>query len=479
MLFNSYIFIFAYLPITLLIFYSLKKYDTQNYLIRIFLIISSLVFYFYSGLEYFYLIITLILLNFFIGKIIYKLKYTNFSKLFLYFGIFTNLLILFYYKYFNFFVENINTIFNYQYSNIKILLPLAISFFIFQKISFLIDIYTNKTTPSSFLSYTLFVIFFPPLIAGPIVRHNEIAHQFENPKFGKIDYLNIYTGLSFFIIGLAKKILIADNLAEYVSIGYDKNLNLNMIEAWLLILCFSMQLYYDFSGYSDMAIGIAKMFNIDLPINFNSPYKAKNIKDFWRRWHISLSNFLRDYIYIPLGGNNNSIRNILIVFIIGGIWHGASWSFILWGLIHGFGYILLELVILLKIKLNRFISVIFTFIFVSYAWIFFRANNIDTALSIIKDSLNLNSLKIPFFLKKYFDIDSSYFGSALSNTSTYINNHNFLYILVLAIILLFFKNSVEIINAKYHIKYNYIIILISLLCLFSISKESTFLYFNF
>ena len=287
-----------------------------------------------------------ILINYIIGKYLHKIKKLDIlkksekkRKFVLFIGIFLNLAVLSYYKYTDFCIENINFIFGTDIPLLYLLLPIGISFFTFQQVAYLVDCYKFDIQEPKFLNYCLFVSFFPQLIAGPIVHHSEMMPQFLNLKNKYVNYNNLCKGLFIFSLGLFKKTAIADTFAIWVNQGFSYNQALTFFEAWRTSLSYSFQLYYDFSGYSDMAVGAALMFNILLPINFNSPYKAVNIQDFWRRWHMTLSRWLKDYIYIPLGGNKKkSYRiyiNLLLTFALGGIWHGAGWTFMIWGILHG------------------------------------------------------------------------------------------------------------------------------------------------
>jgi len=281
--------------------------------------------------------------NYVIGRSLNKTcnnKGKGFSrKSILIFGVILNLSLLGYFKYADFFIENINIAFSVNAESLNLLLPLAISFFTFQQIAYLVDSYRQETKEYDFLNYALFVTFFPQLIAGPIVHHKEMMPQFAKTRNKVKSYRNIAMGLFIFSIGLFKKVVIADTFAVWATNGFDVATTLNLFEAWATSLSYTFQLYFDFSGYTDMAIGLALLFNIRLPVNFNSPYKATNIQDFWRRWHITLSRFLRDYVYIPLGGNKKgsfrTYNNLMATFVIGGLWHGASWAFIFWGFLHG------------------------------------------------------------------------------------------------------------------------------------------------
>jgi len=250
-------------------------------------------------------------------------------------GIAANLLLLAYYKYTHFILENVNLVFGTNYVIPHIVLPLAISFFTFTQIVYLVDSYRGETAEYDLLNYSLFVTFFPHLIAGPIVHHRQIMPQFASRWTLAKRYPNILKGLFIFSIGLFKKVAIADTFAVWADVGFDGGQQLTFFAAWATSLSYTFQLYFDFSGYCDMAIGASLLFNIWLPINFNSPYKALDIQDFWRRWHITLSNFLRDYLYIPLGGNRRSASrtsiNLFVTFVLGGLWHGATWMFVIWG----------------------------------------------------------------------------------------------------------------------------------------------------
>ena len=286
-----------------------------------------------------------------------------------------NLALLGYFKYSDFLIDNLNFAFNLHIHSLNLLLPLAISFFTFQQIAYLVDSYSGGSTKEyNFLNYCLFVTFFPQLIAGPIVHHKEVMPQFGNLKSKVPNYKNIALGIFVFSLGLFKKVLIADTFAVWASNGFDKAEILSLIEAWVTSLSYTFQLYFDFSGYCDMAIGAALLFNIKLPINFNSPYKASDIQDFWRRWHITLSRFLRDYVYIPLGGNRKgrarTYLNLILTFIIGGIWHGAGWTFIFWGFLHGLALMIHRFWHNLGFRMNKVLAWFITFNFVNIAWVF-------------------------------------------------------------------------------------------------------------
>ncbi len=313
MLFNTVEFIFIFLPIVLIIYFLLNKFK----LVKIatgWLVIASLFYYSYWKLDYLPIILFSMIFNYAVGSTLSNEKKLKINKkMLLIFGILGNVILLGYFKYFDFLIYNINLIFHQSFNYFNIVLPLAISFFTFQQIAYIVDSYEGKTKEYDFLTYALFVTFFPQLIAGPIVHHKEMIPQFENLRNRFISYKNLSKGLLLFSVGLFKKVIIADFLAQSAISGFNSAVNLSFMESWLTIFSYTFQIFFDFSGYTDMARGIGYMFNIDLPQNFNNPYIAVDIQDFWRRWHITLSRFLRDYIYIPLGGNRlGGVKHIVI-----------------------------------------------------------------------------------------------------------------------------------------------------------------------
>jgi alginate O-acetyltransferase complex protein AlgI len=398
-LFNSPFYIFVFLPIVLIIYFSLNKMRFIT-LGKAWMVLASLYFYGYWNPAYLFLIIASMLVNFGIGNALHKTKEKNTSflsrKKVLIIGIVLNLSVLAYYKYSDFFIFNMNELLGIDAPLLNLLLPLAISFFTFQQIAYLVDCYQFDTQEYDFLSYCLFVSFFPQLIAGPIVHHKEMMPQFSNLRNVFVNYRNISKGLLIFSIGLFKKVVIADTFAIWANQGFDATIPLSFFEAWGASLSYTFQLYYDFSGYSDMAIGVALMFNIRLPLNFNSPYKAKSIQDFWRRWHMTLSRWLRDYLYIPLGGNRIGVSrtyfNLMATFVLGGLWHGAGWTFILWGALHGSALAIHRFWQTFNIKMPSIVAWTLTFLFINFTWIFFRANDVSSALSIIEGMFGLNGI---------------------------------------------------------------------------------------
>ncbi|HAU3861356.1 MBOAT family O-acyltransferase [Legionella pneumophila] len=383
MLFNSYSFLFLFLPITFVLFFLFQLSHKRSETI-LFLFLTSIVFYGYWNFYYLPLLLISILFNFLISLLMEKV-----NRRFFYAGLIGNLSLLIYFKYSQFLLANFYLLLNQPLELINGDLPLGISFFTFTQIAYLTDCYRKQIKVPHFINYGLFVTFFPHLMAGPILHHQEIMPQFENRRKKLLSWENCAVGMTIFSIGLFKKTIIADSLAPYANTVFSvaSKEPVTFIEAWCGSISYTFQLYFDFSGYSDMAIGLARLFGIVFPLNFNSPYKARNIIIFWRRWHMTLSRFLRDYIYIPLGGNRkdniNRYVNLMITMIIGGIWHGAGWTFIIWGLLHGFYLVINHLWLQLKKHyfqffptkkfIGNFFAQIITFLAVMIAWIFFRA----------------------------------------------------------------------------------------------------------
>jgi D-alanyl-lipoteichoic acid acyltransferase DltB (MBOAT superfamily) len=399
MLFNSLPFIFAFLPASLIVYFLLNYFNFYKSG-KLWLCIASLFFYGYWDISYLPLLLLSIMINFTTGTFTSpysKIKSVRIRKSILFTGIAVNLLVLAYYKYTNFFIDNINSLSGSDYTLKTIILPLGISFFTFTQIAFLIDSFKGKAIEYNFINYILFVTFFPHLIAGPILHHGEMMPQFDNKNNAKLNFTNIMTGLLIFSIGLVKKVIIADTFATFAQEGYTAGYVHDFYSAWATSLSYTFQLYFDFSGYCDMAIGAALLFNIMLPINFNSPYKALDIQDFWRRWHITLGRYLRDYVYIPLGGNRVApfkvYINLFITFSIAGLWHGASWMFILWGSMHGAALIVHRVWNSLGMKMLKPLAWFTTFMFINVSWVFFRAENLPQAFNILKNMFTLTHMR--------------------------------------------------------------------------------------
>lgn len=458
-----------------------------------------MLFYSWWNPTYIFLLLLSILFNFVMGRALGNPvgeTYRKFPylKIFLFvMSISCNLLALVYFKYFNFFIDNINNIFSIDFHFNKIILPLAISFFTFQQITFLVDSYRGVIKEYNFLNYCLFVTFFPQLIAGPIVHHKEMMPQFANERQFEFDFKNLSIGGTILIIGLYKKVILADGMALHVAPIFqavEQNVVLTFFEAWGGALAYTFQIYFDFSGYSDMAIGLGRMFGIVLPLNFYSPYKANNIIEFWRRWHITLSRFLKNYLYIPLGGNRKGeIRkyiNLVITMFLGGLWHGAGWMFAFWGVLHGFylcvnyGFQTLKRSTAWGLQRTTFFGTLFsrliTFIAVIIGWVFFRADSFCGAKNLMKGMSGLNGfnfsneMSIEFNIQLLFLLIVVWF---MPNTQEIMQNHKP-------------TLKTEILNlSPVQFQWNptkYIAVIFSIILVYSLislSNPSEFLYFQF
>jgi D-alanyl-lipoteichoic acid acyltransferase DltB (MBOAT superfamily) len=458
-----------FLPFTFFVYFFLlsKRLVTGA---KGFLVFASLFFYSWWNVLYLPLILSSMLFNYVIGSSLNKeFEHRKVSKKqLLLFGLAANLALLGYFKYTDFFLENFNGIFGADVPLLHIALPLAISFFTFQQIAYLVDSYRGETKEYDFLNYALFVTFFPQLIAGPIVHHKEMMPQFASRWNLVKSYKNIALGLFIFSIGLFKKVVIADTFAVWATNGFDKAETLNLIEAWATSLSYTFQLYFDFSGYADMAIGVALLFNIKLPINFNSPYKALDIQDFWRRWHMTLSRFLRDYIYIPLGGNRygsfRTYNNLMITFILGGIWHGAGWTFIFWGFLHGLALVVHRLWKSFGMNMPRVLAWFITFNFINIAWVFFRAREWEDAVKVLSGMVGWNKMTI-------HTIIYTLQGTALFSIVT---------ILASIFVVLKFQHTTEKLDSfKPSFLTSLYISFLLTISLFHLKRYSEFIYFNF
>ncbi len=492
MLFNSFVFLLAFLPVTLLVYFYL---NSKRLLLgaKAWLCFASIFFYSYWDVKYLPLILSSIMVNFIIGSAISAKTENEKSvrlqkKAMLIIGIVFNVALLGYFKYVDFFIQIANVVLSNQMALLHVVLPIGISFFTFQQIAYLVDSYKGETKEYDFLTYSLFVTFFPQLIAGPIVHHKEMMPQFETKRNRLLSYRNIAVGMMVLITGLIKKVVIADNISRYANIGYNDVAVLSMSEAWFTSLTYTFQLYFDFSGYSDMAIGIGLMFNIKLPQNFNSPYKAVNIQDFWHRWHMTLSRWLKDYIYIPLGGNRGgrvkTCLNLFLTFLIGGFWHGAGWTFVIWGAMHGVAIVIHRLWSKLGFRLNRFSGWLITFLFVNFTWVFFRAKSFGDAVEMIKSMLGLKKIVLPQAFASFIDV-SKYTDVSIGKwTGILSSNPTSLPITLLGLLLFsgftinswdYYKNkkSANVVEALVYM-------VLMLVCFHNMMiNSSDFLYFNF
>lgn len=387
MLFNSYIFILLFLPLCVTGYFLLNHFQRYT-LAQAFLLGMSLWFYGYFNLSYLVIILISIVVNYSFTLLMSRTENALLRKWEMILAVLLNLGILFYFKYYDFFIRNINRVFSTNFPFHNVLLPLGISFFTFQQVSYIVDAYRGEVSRYSFLQYASFVVYFPQLVAGPIVTHDELIPQFMDLSRKQFNWDNFSRGLYIFVLGLAKKVLIADMFGNAANWGFANVTALDTTNAIFTSLAYTIQIYFDFSGYCDMAIGIGQMMNIDLPVNFDSPYKALTITEFWERWHKTLTRFFTRYIYIPLGGNRKgtlrTYLNIMIVYLASGIWHGANYTFILWGILHGLFSIITRHWKDHFQNMHPALSWLLTFLFVNFTWILFRADSIADTIVFAK-----------------------------------------------------------------------------------------------
>ncbi len=406
MLFNSYVFIGAFLPVTLLVYALLGRLALDR-VAQIWLTAASFFFYGWWNPAHLPLLFASCTANFLVGRWLAGSGEPHGTRRALvWLGVAGNLALLGYFKYSVFVLENVGALTGIDFALRAVILPLGISFFTFQQIAYLADAANGDAGDYDFVDYCLFVAFFPQLIAGPIVHHREMMGQFEKPVRERLDARAFAMGVTYFAMGLFKKVVIADNISGIADASFAAATVpevLSGVEAWRGVLAYTLQLYFDFSGYSDMAIGLALMFGVRLPFNFNSPYKAASISDFWRRWHMTLSRFLRDYLYVPLGGNRHGpgrrYANLVITMVLGGLWHGAGWTFLIWGALHG-AYLMVNhawQALRARVGLTRSFGLaglwagrIVTLLCVMVAWVFFRASGVEAASNMLSAMVGLN-----------------------------------------------------------------------------------------
>jgi alginate O-acetyltransferase complex protein AlgI len=402
MLFNSYQFVFVFLPVVLLVFFYLGRLNRSW--AASWLALASIVFYGYWSIKYVPLLLGSVTFNYVCGRALSRRAQTAKGRSLLIIAISANLLLLGFYKYTDFFLASINDIAGTQIPLLAIVLPIGISFFTFTQIAFLVDAYRGMAREYSFTHYLLFASYFPHLIAGPILHHAEIMPQFQSSVPYRFSGRSFALGITIFAIGLAKKVLIADHFGAMASPIFDaahEGVPIPLFAAWMGVFAYSFQLYFDFSGYTDMAIGISRLFGVDLPINFFSPYKSASIIEFWQRWHMTLSRFLRDYLYFPLGGNRKGVFrryvNLMVTMLLGGLWHGANYTFVVWGGVHGAFLVVNhawraasgrlsggESALGLRSAWATLAARCATFLCVSVAWVFFRANDLGSASNLLR-----------------------------------------------------------------------------------------------
>ena len=475
MVFSSYVFLLAFLPVVLVFYYlfSLLKNSLWQ---RLFLVAASLFFYGYYNVKYLWLILASIAVNYLLALAIQRSEGKK-SRAFLILGILFNIGLIGYFKYYDFFISNINSLFRCSFTLRHILLPLGISFFTFQQLSFLVSVYKKEEMVERLRDYCLFVTFFPQLVAGPIVLYSEMIPQFKDEQRRYFHAENFAAGLFMFALGLFKKAVIADTLAVFADNGFSMT-NLSFSAGWVTSLSYTLQIYFDFSGYSDMAIGLGRMFNIDLPINFFSPYCSESVSVFWRRWHITLGRALRTYIYFPLGGSRKgSFRtcfNLFLTFFVSGLWHGAAWTFVLWGCLHGTAVVLERIFQKQLNRVSRGIRVSGTFFLVNAIFVLFRSESIAQAGEVYRGMLNYGNLGLD-----QLDAVTGLIGGI---NFPGVVDYAYLFVLLALLLLIIFKmpNSIErlqhFVPSGKALLATALLFSVSLLCL---SRESVFIYFNF
>lgn len=502
MLFNSYIFIFLFLPLSLLGWYGLNRFK-KYHMAQIFLIAMSLWFYAYFNISYLAVILLSCAVNYLLSFLLTKTEKPVFSRVALIVGCVVNLGMLGVFKYYDFFIGNVNAAFHTDFTYKHILLPLGISFFTLQQLSFVIDRCKGKAPHYGLSDYLNFVTFFPQLIAGPIVLHTEMIPQFQDLEKRKFKAEDFAQGICFFVFGLSKKVLLADTLAGAVNYGFSEIAKLDTPAAVMVVVSYALELYFDFSGYCDMAIGIGRMFRIRIPDNFNAPYRSASVKEFWKRWHMTLGRFFTQYVYIPLGGSRKgtlrTILNTMVVFLLSGLWHGADWSFVLWGFLHGVGVSLNVLWNRITAagekqkktgngpgrRLCRIARQAATFGFMCFTLVFFRSDTLSDAF---------------LFIKRLFSGDSYHFIHYIANELSYaelyvpeklismkfpallwdFHAYTYLVILGISLLLVFGKTTKERLeNRKLTPALSWKLTILFVWSVISLSGVSTFLYFNF
>lgn len=444
---------------------------------NIVLLLGSYLFYGWWDYRFLSLILFSSLLDFVLGKKIHELNDPKLRKLFLYISLFSNLGLLFVFKYFNFFVDSFLTAFSIEHSEnfFRIVLPVGISFYTFQTLSYTIDVYRKELVPSQkLINFLTFVSFFPQLVAGPIERAKNFLPQIERTR--TFSYANAVVGCRHILFGLFKKVVIADNLAEIVNILFEIDSPYTGVISIIGVCLFALQIYCDFSGYSEIAIGTAKLFNINLMTNFRQPYFSTSLTEFWSRWHISLSTWFRDYLYIPLGGNKGSnyftIRNLMLTFLVSGLWHGANWTFLIWGAIHG-GFIVLEKYVFKQFKTMKTIGFVTTLCTVLIAWVFFRAENMQHALNYISGMFEFNnslSTSISMLISDHSELTIGHLGIVMALTVFFITVEFFLVR----------DRFIALFNKYYGLRISSYVVLSFMIFLFgSYQNPSEFIYFQF
>ena len=480
MLFNSYAFVFLFFPLCMLGFYMVKKTGKAAY-VKAFLVLMSLWFYAFVSPVNLPVLLVSMAVNF---GVIYLMQKSEKKKMFLVAGLIISIATLFFFKYTG-----------------QTFVPLAISFFTFSQIAFMMEVYRGNLKKTGLLDYSFYITFFPKMVQGPIALPGEMEGQVEETMKKPFDWELFYRSLCLFVLGLSKKVLLADTLGSAVNYGYQNLPALQTKDAWVVILAYTLQLYFDFSGYSDMAMGTAGMLGFSLPVNFASPYKAANILEFWKGWHISLTRFFTQYLYIPLGGNRKgkarTYVNMVLVFLISGIWHGAGVTFIIWGLMHGALYVVTKWVqdvkktkgLQLQIpnpllgRIRRGVSVIATFLYVNVAWVFFRAPSVKDAIILLKKAVSFIGGKINKNLADCFNLDEFWYVIKVLGIDSWQYAHYILMIVILtvALVIVFFAKPALPISHKIKpgILVTVVLAVLFVWCVVTFSQVSSFLYVNF
>lgn len=473
MIFSSYTFIFIFFPIVFTVYYLVQRFAGDKPA-KAWLVLASLYFYAHGNIYFLPILAGTVVFNFFIIKMLGKYRDRPILKnLLLVLAIIENLGLLFYFKYMNFFLENANRILGRDYVLLKIILPIGISFYTFQILSHVIDTYRGEGEDSTFLEFSLFVTFFPQLIVGPIIRHDDMIGQIRSGEIRRINTDNMIKGIMRFSIGCAKKILIADILIEHAQNFYNVVGSGNFFEAWGAVFAYTFAYYFDFSGYIDMALGIGLFFNIRLPENFNSPYKARNFADFWRRWNITVSEFFNDYVFKKIFKFGNGIPKLIlatiVTFLVSGLWHGASWHFVFWGLANGILVCISNIMTLKRKRLPFFVAWLLTFIFVLLTRVLFDANSMTQAINVYRTMLDIRPAIEG--LRSFIELGFAYVNANLLEIFI---------IIVSACICFFTPNSTQILETKeakwYYAVFSGILLTVSL---FFMGSVSNFLYFQF
>ena len=487
MLFHSYIFVFVFLPVSLGGYYLAGRIGSRA--AKLWLAATSLWFYGSFRLEYLLLLLLSVFLNYGIAL---GMKGKKRAGGLLAAGVAVNLAALVYFKYMDFFIGNWNYISGMELPLLHVALPVGISFFTFQQISYLADCYKGEIETKGFLDYMLSIVYFPKLVEGPLVIYAEWEPELAGAGEKGFDAEKFMRGVCQFVMGMMKKVILADTFGGAVDYGYS---NLEIMHGWdalLIVVFYALQLYFDFSGYCDMALGVSRMFGIELPVNFNSPYQAGNIVEFWKRWHITLNRFFTKYIYIPLGGNRKGrarmYGNLLIVFLVSGIWHGAGWNFILWGMLHGVLYVLTRMWMNRRgafhgRKVPRVISVPLTFCYTAFAWVYFRAENAAQGNRLISLLFSGDYARVNRNLAGYFNLDEFWYILKVLRLDGWEYGHYILMgaITVFSLLLVFFgKNAAGVADKIKPKPWTAVLFAGAMLwCVLAFSGVSTFLYFNF